>query len=183
MLSDRVAPRFVTLSVAFPRRTVANSASSADPHPGNYAFRPDGTLVLYDFGCTRQFDSETVKGLSALAHAVAGDKPEELREAMQALGGEIPADDKAYQHVRKLLRSFFSPMLAPGPHVIDAGVKMNASEIFQDKRMLMRLQIPGRLLFLFRIRFGLYAVLARLEARSDWSKLEKELADECLRTA
>lgn len=152
----------------------------ADPHPGNYAFRPDGTLVVYDFGCTRQFDSDTVKALSTLAHAVAGDKPEELREAMGALGGEIPPDDKAYQHVRKLLRSFFSPMLTPGPHVMDAGVNMNASEIFQDKRMLMRLQIPGRLLFLFRIRFGLYAVLARLEACSDWSKLEKKLADECL---
>jgi hypothetical protein len=34
--------------------------------------------------------------------------------------------------------------------------------VLRDKRTLLRLQLPGRLLFLFRIRFGLYAVLARL---------------------
>ena len=44
------------------------------------------------------------------------------------------------------------------------------------KRRLMRMRLPGRLLFLFRIRFGLYAVLARLGAELDWAALEDELA-------
>jgi hypothetical protein len=35
---------------------------------------------------------------------------------------------------------------------------------------------PGRLLFLFRIRFGLYAVLSRLGAVCDWSSLERGFA-------
>lgn len=25
----------------------------ADPNPGNYAFRPDGTIIMYDFGCVK----------------------------------------------------------------------------------------------------------------------------------
>jgi hypothetical protein len=32
-------------------------------------------------------------------------------------------------------------------------------------------------MFLFRIRIGLYAVLARIGAKMDWIELEEELAD------
>jgi hypothetical protein len=39
---------------------------------------------------------------------------------------------------------------------------------------MLQLQLPGKLLFLFRIRFGLYAVLARLGAKLDWQALEEE---------
>ncbi|HEU4407105.1 MAG TPA: hypothetical protein VFS43_17685 [Polyangiaceae bacterium] len=48
--------------------------------------------------------------------------------------------------------------------------------MMRDKRALFRLRVPGRLLFLFRLRFGLYAVLARLGAVADWSALEEGLA-------
>lgn len=46
----------------------------------------------------------------------------------------------------------------------------------RDKRLLARLGLPGHLLFLLRIRFGLYAVLARLGAAADWGELESRLA-------
>ena len=36
--------------------------------------------------------------------------------------------------------------------------------------MLARLRLPGRLLFLFRIRFGQYVVLVRLGAEIDWGR-------------
>jgi len=35
------------------------------------------------------------------------------------------------------------------------------------ERTLLRMRLPGRLTFLFRIRFGLYAVLARIGAELD----------------
>ena len=152
----------------------------ADPHPGNYAFRADGAVVVYDFGCAREFDRDTVRALATLAHAVGGDREEEIRAAFGALGGEVPAGAKAYDHVHRLLRGFFMPLLTPGPHVVDGSVNMAMGEIARDKRMLMRMRMPGKLLFLFRIRFGLYAVLSRLEARCDWSSLERSLADGAL---
>jgi len=40
-----------------------------------------------------------------------------------------------------------------------------------------RLRLPGRLLVLFRIRFGLFAVLSRLGAINDWAALERQLAE------
>jgi predicted unusual protein kinase regulating ubiquinone biosynthesis (AarF/ABC1/UbiB family) len=152
----------------------------ADPHPGNYAFRSDGRIVIYDFGCVRRFDADTVRALSSLAHAVARDEEPAIRQAMQALGGEIPDDPQAFDHVRVLLRGFFSPMLQHGVRAVDAGVNFAMGDVVKDKRMLMRLNLPGKLLFLFRIRFGLYAVLARLGARGDWAALEESLADQAL---
>jgi hypothetical protein len=50
----------------------------------------------------------------------------------------------------------------------------------QDKRAIMRLALPGKLLFLFRLRFGLYAVLARIAAEADWARLESTWADDAL---
>lgn len=35
-------------------------AVHCDPHPGNFAFRPDGSLVIYDFGCVKQIKPEIV---------------------------------------------------------------------------------------------------------------------------
>lgn len=75
-----------------------------------------------------------------------------------------------------MLRGFFTPLLTPDPHRIQAGVNFAAGNIMRDKRMLMRLELPGKLVFLFRIRFGLYAVLSRLEADCDWSTMESALA-------
>jgi len=150
----------------------------ADPHPGNYAFRADGKVVVYDFGCTREFDKSTVGALSRLAHAVMADDESSIRAAFSDIGGAIPTNDKSFRHARKLLRGFFTPLLTPGPHRIQAGVNLAAADIMRDKRMLMRLQLPGKLVFLFRIRFGLYAVLSSLGANCDWRALELALATE-----
>ncbi len=40
------------------------------------------------------------------------------------------------------------------------------------------MRLPGKLLFLLRIRFGLYSVLARLGAVCDWSSIEAGWAEE-----
>ena len=152
----------------------------ADPHPGNYVFRPDGTVVVYDFGCTREFPRDTVRSLARLAHAVAANREGDIRAAFLELGGDIPAGPEAFEHVHRLLRGFFMPLLTPGPHVVDGTVSFAMGEVIRDKRMLMRLRLPGELLFLFRIRFGLYAVLSRLGACCDWSSMERSLADSVL---
>lgn len=47
-----------------------------DPHPGNLAFRPDGTLVMYDFGAIKRLPEEDLKALRTLMHAAyASDFP------------------------------------------------------------------------------------------------------------
>ncbi|HEX4385005.1 MAG TPA: hypothetical protein VH083_18730 [Myxococcales bacterium] len=74
------------------------------------------------------------------------------------------------------MRGFFAPILASGKRRIQAGVNVETRDLIKSKRAMLKLRIPGRLLFLFRIRFGLYSVLSRLGAEVDWQALEIELA-------
>jgi len=148
----------------------------ADPHPGNYAFPDDGRIVVYDFGCTRAFDPATVRALAELADAVRRDRASRVDAALEALGAHPPTRPEARDHARTLLRGFFAPLLQPGPHVIQPGAALEARALFRDKRLMLDLALPGELLFLFRLRFGLYSVLTRIGARVDWSALEQELA-------
>jgi hypothetical protein len=71
-------------------------------------------------------------------------------------------------------------MLQGGVRPLDAGVNLAMGDVVKDKRMLMHFNLPGKLLFLFLIRFGLYAVLARLGSRCDWAALQEDLADTAL---
>lgn len=153
----------------------------ADPHPGNYAFAGD-RVIVYDYGCVRAFDRETVRALARLLRAVQGDDPRAVREAFVAIGASPPRDAAAEAHLRTLLRGFFAPLLSPGARAIEPGAALDARTVLRDKRALMGLSLPGKLLFLFRIRFGLYAVLARLGAVVDWSALEGAWAEEALTT-
>jgi predicted unusual protein kinase regulating ubiquinone biosynthesis (AarF/ABC1/UbiB family) len=148
----------------------------ADPHPGNYAFTPDGRIVVYDFGCVREFDRPTVAAFVRLAHAVRDGDDEGMAGAFEALGATWPRKEKAAAYVRDLLRGFFAPVLAEGVRPVDPGAALGFREVQRGKLTLMRSRLPGKLLFLFRIRFGLYAVLARIGARADWRALESELS-------
>jgi len=152
-----------------------------DPHPGNYAFREDGRVVVYDFGCVRSFDSATVLAFAALVDAVREDEAQGMREAMVALGARPPGDAGSLAMLRTLLRGFFAPLLEHGPRPVHPGSGFEAQQLLRDKRFLAKLSLPGRFLFLFRLRFGLYAVLARLGAVADWGALESQWAAEARR--
>ncbi len=151
-----------------------------DPHPGNFAFAADGRVIIYDFGCVRRFAPPLRRGFAQLASATRADDPQAIAAAIVALGGRPPTDAKAHAHLRQLLRSFFGPLLEPGPRKIAADAGHDARNLLRDKRAVLRLQLPGRLLFLFRLRFGLYAVLSQLQAEVDWAGLEARWAHEGL---
>jgi len=150
----------------------------ADPHPGNYEFCPDGRVVVFDYGCVRVFEPEVARSFAELADAVRADSRAQTVSALRGLGAEPSADDSAYAHVRRLLRSFFAPMLQSGAHPVDGRIVVDFKQTTRDKLAIARLRLPGRLVFLFRIRFGLYAVLSRLKAVCDWSEMEQRFAAE-----
>jgi predicted unusual protein kinase regulating ubiquinone biosynthesis (AarF/ABC1/UbiB family) len=45
-----------------------------DPHPGNFAFRPDGSIIMYDFGAIKRIPEQDIRAMKALTEAAyAGD--------------------------------------------------------------------------------------------------------------
>lgn len=151
---------------------------NCDPHPGNYLFKPDGRLAMLDYGCTRAFEPPFVAALAHLTRAVHSDAPEELHRACLEVG--LVTEGRRYDAptARKLLRSFYGPMLRDTHQAVDLGEASSMADMMKSKRELMRLTLPGELLFLFRIRFGLMSVLARMGARANWYRLERSIIEE-----
>ncbi len=68
-----------------------------DPHPGNFAFRPDGSVVVYDFGGIKELDQSVVKSYKALMTAAISENVPIIEKSLQELKvrnmhGQIPAD-------------------------------------------------------------------------------------------
>jgi predicted unusual protein kinase regulating ubiquinone biosynthesis (AarF/ABC1/UbiB family) len=143
-----------------------------DPHPGNFAFR-EGRVVLYDFGCVRRYTREQTQAFAEMAEALRRDDRAGMMKAARQFGFRVSSDEQGAL-LERFARSFFAPMLARGPSVIPPDGAFEARQIMKDKLALMKLGLPPHLLFLLRLRFGLYAVLSRLGARCDWGALELE---------
>jgi len=148
---------------------------NADPHPGNLIFDADGRVVVLDHGCVREFDLATVTALAELSGAVRAGGDTRLRAALERLGVRNP-NGPGFDVTRRLLQAFFEPVLKPGVRPMAAAVSLDMREVLRSKQAMLQLQLPGKLLFLFRIRFGVYAVLAQLGAQLDWQALEAEFS-------
>jgi predicted unusual protein kinase regulating ubiquinone biosynthesis (AarF/ABC1/UbiB family) len=148
---------------------------NADPHPGNLLFAPDGRVTILDHGCVREFEPDVVTWLARLSRAVRQDHAGSIQTALVAIGMTHPARD--FDVTRGILRGFYAPLLEPGRHRVEPDQAISMGQVARLKKSLLRLRLPGKLMFLFRIRIGLYAVLARIGARLDWIELEEELAD------
>jgi predicted unusual protein kinase regulating ubiquinone biosynthesis (AarF/ABC1/UbiB family) len=61
-------------------------AVHCDPHPGNFAFRTDGTIVIYDYGCVKKIKPEIVAALRRSTYAAIKEDFAELDRALISLG-------------------------------------------------------------------------------------------------
>jgi predicted unusual protein kinase regulating ubiquinone biosynthesis (AarF/ABC1/UbiB family) len=149
---------------------------NCDPHPGNYLFCADGRVAVVDFGCACELDPAVVEKLAALTRAVQEDDAELLHGALVDLG--IVKAGQSYDRwtARRLTRSFYGPMLRDETLALDpnAGAKMREL----SRANLKQLTLPGEFLFLLRVRFGLAAVLARMGARANWYRLDRDCVEE-----
>jgi predicted unusual protein kinase regulating ubiquinone biosynthesis (AarF/ABC1/UbiB family) len=150
---------------------------NCDPHPGNYLFLENGRVGMLDYGCTREFEPAFVKKLARLTLAVHGDDPESLHRAFVDLRMVRDGQSYDFDTARGLVRAFYGPMLRDTVQSIDLGEAMGVRQVLKSKRDLMKLQLPGEFLFLFRIRFGLMSVLAELGSRANWYQLERGWVD------
>ena len=68
-----------------------------DPHPGNFAFREDGSVIIYDYGGVKTLSSDVVHHFKQLIHAARAQDIAEIEQhldALQAISalGKFPED-------------------------------------------------------------------------------------------
>jgi predicted unusual protein kinase regulating ubiquinone biosynthesis (AarF/ABC1/UbiB family) len=143
----------------------------ADPNPGNYAFRPDGSVVLYDYGCIKRLPQRVVSSYRALAQALYDEDYATLDQMMIALGARIPdgppVPPQFYAQWRGILLE---------PFIRDAEYDYSASTIHEEAQRHAVEALPymnsfrpsADLVFIDRVIVGLHNILRRFGPTVLW---------------
>ncbi|MEA2499130.1 MAG: hypothetical protein QOH26_1535 [Actinomycetota bacterium] len=150
---------------------------SADPHPGNYLLLPDGRVAFLDFGLVRAIDPGTRASLIEVLLALINDDPERGRVALEALGilgRKTPEVAAVWDHLK----------LLNGPVLEDKEITMTREMVQEiaaafDPRSpsfstMRKVGMPGVIMTLNRMTFGLASLLGRLGATANWQAIARE---------
>jgi len=151
---------------------------NADPHPGNYLFQSDGRIAFLDYGCVQVISPERRPLARALHRAAAIDRDEAAfeRAASQLLAATPGGMERL---ARRYSRLCFTPLF-DSPYRITRAYA--ASLVDSMKAMAMETRklpaeeifaMPGEMLFMNRLQFGFYSVLARLDVTVDYAAVER----------
>jgi predicted unusual protein kinase regulating ubiquinone biosynthesis (AarF/ABC1/UbiB family) len=154
---------------------------NADPHPGNYLMQPDGRVVFFDFGCVETISIER-RELILRAHDAAASKDYAGFDeaAAQML---MVAPGRHREHVLEYMHYALSPVFRSPFQVTRA---FAAEVVRRFKAMAMEfaklpkgefVQMPPGILFLNRLQFGFFSILARLDVEVDYVAIEHGLID------
>ena len=149
---------------------------NADPHPGNYIFQPEGRIAFLDFGCVQPIHGGRLGPARAL-HRAAVERDErsfaqQVRVIMETRGGLY--EDLAIAYSRRC----FEPLFASPYRVTREFVRKLVAEIGEMKQVMFKkggnfVPLPEGMVFMNRLQFGFYSVLARLDVEVDYAAVER----------
>ncbi|HEX2736081.1 MAG TPA: AarF/ABC1/UbiB kinase family protein [Polyangiaceae bacterium] len=150
---------------------------NADPHPGNYLFNPQGRVTFLDFGCVQPLQSDRFPAALGMHDAALRRDEAAFAKHCAVLlgtrGGVYEQRALAYS------RRCFEPLFA-SPYRITRAYTTNLFEEIgevkksfwaKDKSFVM---LPPAMIFLNRLQFGFYSVLARLDVTVDYADVERD---------
>jgi predicted unusual protein kinase regulating ubiquinone biosynthesis (AarF/ABC1/UbiB family) len=149
---------------------------NADPHPGNYVFQPEGRIAFLDFGCVQPIHDGRLGPARALHRAaVARDEQafaQQVRVIMETRGGLY--EDLAIAYSRRC----FEPLFSSPYRVTREFVRKLVVEIGDMKQVMFKkggnfVPLPEGMVFMNRLQFGFYSVLARLDVEVDYAAVER----------
>ncbi len=153
-------------------------AFHADPHWGNYLFRPDATIGLVDFGCVKYLPPTFVANLRAVFLYPGPRDSAEFRELLNRRYAiqEQRLPPKMLRALVRMAQDFYGTVYPPEPErdeerfdFRDAGV---VKDYIRESHNLMHANgVLPEYVFLGRAESGLYNTLHRLKARVRTSAL------------
>ncbi len=141
----------------------------ADPNPGNYLFRADGSIGVLDFGCVRHLSDHFIKVFPQLLCAYLDGERQILLQAYEDIG--MPFADLSPDDHEKLLRPFAAWVSEPFLHdSFDFGQNNDYTKRGQELMMQFAktLDAPDFLVdefvFFNRTTYGLCKIFERMGA-------------------
>jgi predicted unusual protein kinase regulating ubiquinone biosynthesis (AarF/ABC1/UbiB family) len=152
---------------------------NADPHPGNYIFRPDGSVSFVDFGCVVRFDSAQVAALADIVTAMCHHGAPRLRRAMVGAGAIDAVTGPTPEELFEWWSGTFEMLLGPQPFTMTPelaaeGIRREFSPVGPSASVVRSFSEPPGWVFLSRIDSGMMSVLGELRATGYWRAIQAE---------
>ena len=149
---------------------------NADPHPGNYFFHEDGCVTFVDFGCVQKMPKPRQDAALRMHWGAAyGDR----EMFLQACSDIADCEGGLYEKiVCEYLESYFRPITESPFHLSADYAAEMVRKFKKDYAHAMRnykdgfVAMPEGLLFINRLEFGFFSILARLDATVDYKQVD-----------
>ena len=152
---------------------------SADPHPGNYLLLPSGRVAFLDYGLVREIDRHSLHLFHEIVYGLIDDDKQRGGKALEGLGilnSRTPEVDAVWDH----LRTINALVLEDRRMRVDSELVQGITAAGMDPRStafntLRKVGVPGVVVTLNRMSFGVMALLGRLEAAANWQAIAREM--------
>jgi predicted unusual protein kinase regulating ubiquinone biosynthesis (AarF/ABC1/UbiB family) len=178
--ADRVAWSETLWRFVF-KGNLVGGVFNADPHPGNYLFHDGGAVTFLDFGCTQTIAPALLPHARAMHEAALAGDDGAFRRAAARLMGARPGRYEAL--TGDFVRASFEPVFASPFRItreFAAGLLGRAKAMALEARALGDDELfhpPPELVFMNRLQFGFYSVLARFDVPVDYAAVERRFLD------
>nr|WP_206043601.1 AarF/ABC1/UbiB kinase family protein [Haloarcula rubripromontorii] len=141
----------------------------ADPHPGNLAVQPDGTLVFYDFGMTGYLGPGTRDQLLDFYVGLASDDVDRVMDAFVAMGALDPMAD------RDVMREAFDIVIEQfrGEDISEYRIEQLVGQ-FETQLYEFPMRLPQDLALVVRVTTVLEGVCRTLDPEFDFIEIISE---------
>jgi len=152
----------------------------ADPNIANFAFREDGKVAVYDYGCMKEIPADLATGYQGLLHSVIGKRKAAIPEILHDMGifkeGGAPLPramtDPYVEMVQDIVRT--SPPYTFGE---DASIYESLYELgMSNWQDATDIRFPRDVVFINRTLGGLFGNLSALGATGPWRKTIRKYA-------
>ena len=150
-----------------------------DPHFGNYSFKKNGDINLFDFGCVRFFPIKFVKAVLNLYYALEKKDEDLMVEAYKTWG--FKKINKELIKILNLWASYiYGPLLEDKKRLIQGeknrgyGIDV-ANNVYKELKKIGGVEPPKEFVFIDRAAIGMGSLFMKLDVKLNWHKLFKDL--------
>ena len=149
---------------------------NADPHPGNYVFHDGGRITFLDYGCIQPIEQRRALAGGVHRAALARDEAAFAKAVARMVASKPgPLEDLAVSYTRRcfvplfespcrITKAYAGSLVGAMRDMAVAAKKVPDAQFFT---------MPPEMLFVNRLQFGFYSVLARLDVEVDYAAVER----------
>jgi len=167
---------------AYLRQLLKDGFFHADPHPGNIAVKPDGTLIFYDFGMMGRLRPGIKEKLAGMLAAVVAKNADQVVALLVELGVLVPTADLApvRRSVQYLLDHFLDkPFSSKLDEISVAAISEDLYELAYEQPF----RFPATFTFVLRALTTLEGLGKGLDPEFNFIEVAKPFAEELMNSS